>query len=247
MDELVGGGAECRVVDAFSIARADPFLAYLHGVLLRASGAPKEESRDALLAAACAWPLNWSAWIDVADLCDSATAVEAAAAAAEAAMGDGGGGGGGWPVALFRAHGFLATHSRAAALRAVGPISAIFPDAPALKSLVARALYGLRKLDAAQGLLESLRADDPARIEDADTLSNILYVQGARAPLASLATALWNLDRFRPETSLVVGNFYSLRGEHGKAAAAFRRALRADPACVDPCFVATRRRSRERD
>ena len=186
-----------RGVDAFAAARADPFLTYLLGVLLRASGAPKEEARDVLLAAACVWPLNWSAWIDVAELCDNAAAVEAVATVAESAMDVRGGSG--WPLALFRAHGLLAAHSRAAALRAVGPISAIFPGAPVLKSLVAKALYGLRKLDAAQGLLESLRADDPARIEDADTLSNILYVLGARAPLASLATALWNLDRFRPE------------------------------------------------
>ena len=40
------------------------------------------------------------------------------------------------------------------------------------------------------------------------------------------------LDRFRPEACIVVGNYFSLRGEHEKAILYFRRALRADPGYV---------------
>jgi tetratricopeptide (TPR) repeat protein len=103
------------------------------------------------------------------------------------------------------------------------------PAAPQLLSLVARALYGLHRFDAAQALLGTLRARDPHRLEDADTLSNILFVKGDRPALAALAEEAWRSDRYRPETCVAVGNFYSLRGEHDKAVGAFRRALRVDP------------------
>jgi len=226
----VGGVGPAR------LAAADPFLAYLQGVLLKAAGA-REEARGALLHAAVAWPLNWSAWADLAACCGSKAEVDAAAAAAVAVAAEGGRGGGAppqslpadaWVLALFRGHALLAVHARTAALAALQPVSALFPRAPLLKSLVARALYGLRRFDAARALLEDLRAADPHRLDDADTLSNILYVAGARAPLAALAADAWSGDRYRPEACVAVGNFYALRGDHEKAVASFRRALRVD-------------------
>jgi predicted Zn-dependent protease len=88
-------------------------------------------------------------------------------------------------VALFQGHAYLEAQARAAALAALQPLSALFPAAPQLLSLVARALYGLHRFDAAQALLGTLRARDPHRLEDADTLSNILFVRGDRAALAT--------------------------------------------------------------
>lgn len=209
------------------LAAADPFLAYLQGVLLKAAGA-REEARGALLHAAVAWPLNWSAWVDLAACCGSKAEVDAVAAAAAEGAGGGAQPAEWWVLSLFRGHALLAVHARAAALAALQPVSALFPRAPLLKSLVARALYGLRRFDAARALLEDLRAADPHRVDDADTLSNILYVAGARAPLAALAADAWAGDRYRPEACVAVGNFYSLRGDHEKAVASFRRALRVD-------------------
>lgn len=55
------------------------------------------------------------------------------------------------------------------------------------------------------------------------------YVLGKRDELAELAHEVFALDRFRPEACVVVGNYFSLRGEHEKAILYFRRALRADP------------------
>ncbi len=223
------------------MARADPFLAYLLGVLQRAAGAAAQ-ARALLLHAAAAWPLNWSAWVDLSACCTSKAEVDAcleALAPEGAAPGAGGGGGPpprappvsprAWVVALFQGHAYLEVQARAAALVALQPLSALFPGAPQLLSLVARALYGLHRFDAAQSLLTGLRERAPHRVEDADTLSNILFVRGDRAALATLAEEVWALDKYRPETCIAVGNFFSLRGEHDRAVVAFRRALRVAP------------------
>jgi len=222
LDDLVGGVQ----ASARAIAEADPFLAYLHGVLLKAQG-HKEEAREVLQYAAAAWPLNWSAWLDLASCC--ATKAEVDATVECLTVREGLLSPGLWVLGLFQGHALLEVQARAAALRALQPLSALFPSAPLLLSLVARALYGLHRFDAALALLTQLRTHHPARLEDADTLSNILFVKGARAALAALAEEAWRLDRYRPETSIAVGNFHSLRGEHSSAALAFRRALRVAP------------------
>ena len=69
------------------------------------------------------------------------------------------------------------------------PGSAAFPRAHTVRAMAARALYNMRRFDQAQALLEGLRAEDPHRLEDADVLSNILYVRGESARLAALADA----------------------------------------------------------
>lgn len=61
-----------------------------------------------------------------------------------------------------------------------------------------------------------------------DTYSNILYVMGKRAKLSQIAHMYAEIDRNRPETCCLIGNFYSLRGDHSKAIAMFRRALKLD-------------------
>ena len=50
----------------------------------------------------------------------------------------------------------------------------------------------------------------------------------ARPKLAFLAQIATSIDKFRPETCCVVGNYYSLKSEHEKAVMYFRRALTLD-------------------
>ncbi len=47
-----------------------------------------------------------------------------------------------------------------------------------------------------------------------------------RAELSHLAHAVVRIDKFRPETCCVVGNYYSLKAQHERAVLYFRRALR---------------------
>jgi len=51
-------------------------------------------------------------------------------------------------------------------------------------------------------------------------------VKESKRALSSLAHACVSIDKFRPETCCVIGNYYSLKAEHEKAVLYFRRALK---------------------
>ena len=55
-----------------------------------------------------------------------------------------------------------------------------------------------------------------------DAYSNILYVKEEFAALSHLAHRCASADKYRPETCAIIGNYYSLKGQHEKA-----RAVRA--------------------
>jgi tetratricopeptide (TPR) repeat protein len=180
-----GVGANAGATSASSAAAAaaapppflalDAFLLYLLGVVLRELER-REEARAALLAAARAMPLLWSAWADLAGVCGARAELDALDLPRH------------WAARFFGAHALLELQaSSLASLRALQPLSAAFPRAHTVRAMAARALYNMRRFDQAQALLEGLRAEDPHRLEDADVLSNILYVRGESARLAALA------------------------------------------------------------
>lgn len=70
---------------------------------------------------------------------------------------------------------------------------------------------------------------DPYRLDNIDTYSNILFVQEQSAELANLTHQCIKVDKYRPETCCVIGNYYSLRSQHDKAVQYFQRALRLRP------------------
>ena len=43
-----------------------------------------------------------------------------------------------------------------------------------------------------------------------DTFSNILYVKEAKRALSALAHKCVSIDKYRPESCCVIGNYYSL-------------------------------------
>ncbi|CAK9831174.1 Cell division cycle protein 23 homolog [Anthophora retusa] len=62
-----------------------------------------------------------------------------------------------------------------------------------------------------------------------DTYSNLLYVKEMKVELAYLAHRATEIDKYRLETCCIVGNYYSLRGDHQKAVMYFHRALKLNP------------------
>ena len=54
-----------------------------------------------------------------------------------------------------------------------------------------------------------------------DTYSNILYVKEQFAALSHLAHRVAAADKYRPETCCIIGNYYSLKGQHEKAGSKF--------------------------
>lgn len=52
-----------------------------------------------------------------------------------------------------------------------------------------------------------MRRTDPFRLEGMDTFSNLLYVAETRRALAFLAHCVTEIDKYRVETSCVIGWF----------------------------------------
>ncbi|TKS83983.1 Cell division cycle protein 23 -like protein [Collichthys lucidus] len=87
-------------------------------------------------------------------------------------------------------------------------------------------------IDQALALFNELRDQDPYRIDNMDTFSNLLYVKSMKPELSYLAHNLVEIDKYRVETCCVIGNYYSLRSQHEKAALYFQRALKLNPRCL---------------
>jgi anaphase-promoting complex subunit 8 len=103
------------------------------------------------------------------------------------------------------------------------------PRTPSLIALEATVYYHHRNFERSAQLFEELRAKDPFRIESLEQYSNLLFVEGNTATLASLSQQLSSIDKFRPECLAVMGNLFALSGRHEDAIRYFTLALRFDP------------------
>ena len=56
-------------------------------------------------------------------------------------------------------------------------------------------------------------------LQGLDVYSNILYVKEGQAQLSHLAHRMLAAHKFRPETCCIVGNYFSLKGDHEQARA----------------------------
>lgn len=108
----------------------------------------------------------------------------------------------------------------------------IFPNSPFLLTCSALYLYHTKALKEAATEFSHLLSLHPHRLDGLDIYSNILYVLNERPKLAFLAHLCSSVDKFRPESCVVVGNYYSLLSQHEKAVQYFRRALALDRSCL---------------
>jgi anaphase-promoting complex subunit 8 len=108
----------------------------------------------------------------------------------------------------------------------------IFPTSAFLLTCHALLAYHSKDLIAAEQQFSQLLSLHPHRLDSLDHYSNILYVLKLRPKLAFLAHLCSSVDRFRPESCVVIGNYYSLLSQHEKAVQYFRRALTLDRSCL---------------
>lgn len=108
----------------------------------------------------------------------------------------------------------------------------IFPTSSFLLTCKALLEYHNKDLILAEQHFSTLLALHPHRLDSLDHYSNILYVLNYRPKLAFLAHLCSSVDKFRPESCVVVGNYYSLLSMHEKAVQYFRRALTLDRSCL---------------
>ena len=103
-----------------------------------------------------------------------------------------------------------------------------FPESVFLKNCMAMFFHNLSDYDNALEFFFQVLSKDPFRFENMDILSNILYVKEKHNELGKLAIRCFEIDKYSPETCCVLGNYYSLIGEHTQAAAQFQRAIQLD-------------------
>jgi len=108
----------------------------------------------------------------------------------------------------------------------------VFPTSAFLLTCKALLAYHSKDLIGAEQDFGYLLSLHPHRLDSLDHYSNILYVLELRPKLAFLAHLCSSLDKFRPESCVVVGNYYSLLSQHEKAVQYFRRALTLDRSCL---------------
>ena len=193
--------------------RDDPFLHYLHGLVLIEKDR-KDEARDALAAAARGYPCNWGAWEALMPLCASAEEAEALPLPRH------------WMRKWFLAALQLELQENRKGLQAYAGLVLDIPASSVGVVQMAVGHYNMREFDRAQSIFEDVYRADPFRLEGMDTYSNILYVKEDAAKLAYLAHGAVLTDKYRPETCCIVGNYYSLKAQHEKAVTYFSRALR---------------------
>lgn len=134
---------------------------------------------------------------------------------------------------MFHLHTSLELYQQSSGLaNSLEQLLNIFPTSSFLLTCNALLSYHSKDLVAAEQHFSRLLSLHPHRLDSLDHYSNILYVLNMRPKLAFLAHLCSSVDRFRPESCVVIGNYYSLLSMHEKAVQYFRRALTLDRTCL---------------
>ncbi|KDO25518.1 hypothetical protein SPRG_20641 [Saprolegnia parasitica CBS 223.65] len=206
----------------------DAFGLYLYAIVVKqiagsAPGAADHVQR--LLWRSLQWfPWNWSAWLELAQAVqlDTTSPFDVHELSTTCP----------WMVDLFQVHVLLEQNHGSQALDVLLPLRKQFPTCQYLLAQTAAAQYHLQDFDQAHESFAALTKADPYRVDQMDLYSNVLYVKEDKSGLSSLAQHLQHVDKYRPETCCVIGNYYSLKGQHERAILYFTRALTLDPQCL---------------
>ncbi|KAF4526395.1 hypothetical protein B566_EDAN012685 [Ephemera danica] len=195
----------------------DGYILYLHGVVLKRLKI-RQQAVDRLVQSLHMEPLNWSAWLELSHLITDRGML------ADLKLPDH------WMKNFFLGHMYLELQMNEEALEIYEFLQLNgFSRNSYVLAQIALAYHNRREVDTAVEMFRQLTQDDPYRLENMDTYSNLLYVKEMRAELSHLAHHVTEVDKYRAETCCVIGNFYSLRSEHQKAVQSFQRALRLRP------------------
>jgi len=220
----------CELLDAYEAGILDPFGLHVYGMVLKAGQktvlpATSPAPQTVLMRSILMFPYNWSAWLDLAELAlDNPRAEREIEEHLQPAMA------GHFMYHFFCAH--LQTehqaHPEALQLYERWMDPSLFGGSPYLLTQYAVVQYHLREFSSAKRLLEDLHDHMPYRLDSMDVYSNILYVQEDSVTLSHLAHTAVQVDKYRAETCVIVGNYYSLKQMRAKAIQYFNRALKVD-------------------
>jgi anaphase-promoting complex subunit 8 len=189
---------------------------YLYGVILKERGY-KDAAKEAFIKSLSKFPLIWSVWLELSSLMTKNDKPLFQRLPEH------------WTKFFFYASFYLEIHQETDCINTVNQLLKYFPKSVFLFNLIAQASYNNQEFDTSLDWFEKLTTIDPFRSENMDLYSNILYIKENYGELAFLAHRTFHNDKYRPETCCVIGNYYSLRGDHAKAVIYFKRAIKLDP------------------
>lgn len=213
-----------RVRDAADpeIKRSQGWIEYVYGIVL-ARSKQEELAQEWLLRSVRLNPYHWGAWEELSGLLVSVDDLNAQIGAnilpqnVMTLM-----------YQIYASQELFSTTDSAATIQALSSLLEIVPTSNFLLTQQALFYYHSKDFETSSTIFQDLLVKDPYRLDSLDHYSNILYVMADRPKLAFLAHLATAVDKFRPETCCVVGNYYSLCSHHEKAVMYFRRALTLD-------------------
>ncbi|KAL8140764.1 hypothetical protein V2J09_006785 [Rumex salicifolius] len=191
----------------------DPFGMYLYGLVLKGKG-NENHARTVLVESVNSYPWNWSAWMELQSLCTSTTILNSLNLNNN------------WMKDFFLASASYELRLHKESLSRYENLQKTFGSSNYVRAQLAKVQYNLREFEQVEVIFEELSRTDPYRIEDMDIYSNVLYAKECCSALSSLAHQIFLIDKYRPESCCIIGNYYSLKGQHEKAILYFRRSLK---------------------
>ncbi|KAK1672543.1 tetratricopeptide [Colletotrichum godetiae] len=211
-----------RTTDDGDILGSQGWLEYLYGMVL-AKEKNEDKAMDYFVRSVHLYPMNWGCWLEMTQLISR---IDDLSRIAEHLPQN---------ILSFIWHLYTSLELYQATpelANSLDSLLGIFPNSSFLLTCNAMLSYHSKDLVAAEQHFSRLLSLHPHRLESLDHYSNILYVMNLRPKLAFLAHLCSSIDKFRPESCVVVGNYYSLLSMHEKAVQYFRRALTLDRTCL---------------
>ncbi|KAL5628718.1 hypothetical protein BROUX41_002109 [Berkeleyomyces rouxiae] len=202
--------------------KSQGWLEYLYGMVL-AKDSNDQKAMEYFINSVHLFPMNWGCWLELTNIVTRSELLnEITAQLPQNIM-----------SFIFHVHTSLELYQHSSnLLNSLEQLVMIFPTSAFLLTCTALLAYHAKDFYGAEQTFSKLLALHPHRLDSLDHYSNILYVLGMRPKLAFLAHLCSNVDRFRPESCVVIGNYYSLLSMHEKAVQYFRRALTLDRSCL---------------
>ncbi|KIX94183.1 uncharacterized protein Z520_10210 [Fonsecaea multimorphosa CBS 102226] len=204
------------------LKRSQGWLEYLYGTIL-AKSRQEQLAQQWLLRSVRLSPYHWGAWEELATLLSSIDDLNSQLSPSVLPQN--------LMSIMYQAYAsvdLFSVSDQSTTLNYLRILLNYFPTSTFLLTQLALSHYHAKEYESSASIFQELLVAHPHRLDGLDHYSNILYVMGDRPKLAFLAHLATSVDKFRPETCCVVGNYYSLCSQHEKAVMYFRRALTLD-------------------
>ncbi|KAL3423022.1 tetratricopeptide [Phlyctema vagabunda] len=204
------------------ISGSQGWLEYLYGMVL-AKDKNEDEAMQWLIKSVHIYPMNWGCWLEMTSLISRVEDLNRISPHLPQNIFS----------FVFHLHTSLELYQSTPDLsNSLDQLLSIFPTSAFLLTCLGLLAYHNKEFVPAEAHFSQLLALHPHRLDSLDHYSNILYVMNLRPKLSFLAHLCSSIDKFRPESCVVIGNYYSLLSAHEKAVQYFRRALTLDRSCL---------------